>query len=79
MDAGGAGLVEIVRGVALAAAGKPLPQAREVTDELGMEAIHLELSKYRYCTGFVVEGEHLDSVAARGRSRTDRRLSARRR
>ncbi len=62
MDAGGAGLVEIVRGVALAAAGKPLPQAREVTDELGMEAIHLELSKYRYCTGFVIVGEHLDSV-----------------
>ncbi len=62
VDAGGAGLVEILRGVALAADGKPLPSARVVTEELGLEAIHLELSKYRYCTGFVVEGEHLDGV-----------------
>jgi DAK2 domain fusion protein YloV len=62
VDAGGAGLVEIVRGATLAANGKPLPTAPEVTVELGVEAIHLELSKYRYCTGFVVEGEHLDGA-----------------
>ncbi len=60
MDAGGAGLVEIVRGATLAANGMPLPTAPEVAVDLGVEAIHLELSKYRYCTGFVVEGEHLD-------------------
>ena len=59
VDAGGAGLVEIVRGVTLAANGDPLPEA-PAQSELAVEAIHQELSKFRYCTGFVVEGEHLD-------------------
>src|SRR5262249_25524099 len=27
---------------------------------IGLDAVHQELSKYRYCTVFVVEGEHLD-------------------
>jgi dihydroxyacetone kinase-like predicted kinase len=31
-------------------------------EALGLDAIHLELSKYRYCTVFVVEGEDLDSA-----------------
>jgi DAK2 domain fusion protein YloV len=60
VDAGGAGLVEIVRGVALAAAGKPIPELEIESDVLGFEAIHQELSRYRYCTGFVVEGDGLD-------------------
>jgi DAK2 domain fusion protein YloV len=63
VDAGGAGLVEIVRGVALAANGKPIPTAPVVSETLGADAVHQELSRYRYCTGFVVEGEGLDSVA----------------
>ena len=60
VDAGGAGLVEIVRGVALAVAGEPLPVAAAPGATLAIEAIHRELSRYRYCTGFVVEGEGLD-------------------
>jgi DAK2 domain fusion protein YloV len=60
VDAGGAGLVEIARGVALALAGEPLPEAPVETERLGFEAVHQELSRYRYCTGFVVEGEELD-------------------
>ncbi len=60
VDAGGAGLVEIVRGLALATAGEPIPEVRSETAPLGLEAIHLELSRYRYCTGFVVEGDGLD-------------------
>ena len=60
VDAGGAGLVEIVRGVALAAAGEPLPEAEIAGEALGFDAIHQELSDYRYCTVFVVEGEELD-------------------
>jgi len=62
VDAGGAGLVEIVRGVTFAASGEPLPVAVEAGEELGLDAIHQELSRYRYCTGFVVEGQQLDAV-----------------
>ncbi len=60
VDAGGAGLVEIVRGIALAAAGEPLPEAEVAGEALAFDAIHQELSDYRYCTVFVVEGEALD-------------------
>ena len=61
VDAGGAGLVEIVRGVTLAANGEPLPEALAEEEALGFDAIHQELSAYRYCTGFVVAGERLDA------------------
>jgi DAK2 domain fusion protein YloV len=64
VDAGAAGLVEIVRGLAAALTGEALPErpAGEawVLDE---DAVHLELSRYRYCTVFVVEGESLDAGA----------------
>ncbi len=62
VDAGGLGLVELVRGLAAAVSGEPLaePPARE---ELGAEAVHQELSRYRYCTTFVVEGEGLEREA----------------
>jgi DAK2 domain fusion protein YloV len=60
VDAGGAGLVEIARGLQAAVAGTPLPEVPVEADELGFEAIHQELSRYRYCTVFVVEGEELD-------------------
>ncbi len=60
VDAGAAGLVEIVRGIASAVSGEPLPEAPEHTEDVGFEAIHQELSRYRYCTVFVVEGEALD-------------------
>ncbi|MCS7006926.1 MAG: DAK2 domain-containing protein, partial [Gaiellaceae bacterium] len=61
VDAGGAGLVEIVRGVLLQMAGEPLPEAPVEARPLPLEAIHLEPSRYRYCTVFVVEGEALDA------------------
>jgi uncharacterized protein len=60
VDAGGAGLVEITRGIALQLAGEPLPDAPVEGEALSFDAIHQELSKYRYCTVFVVEGEALD-------------------
>jgi hypothetical protein len=63
VDAGGAGLVEITRGLVLALSGEPLPEAPLESETLGLDAIHQELSTYRYCTVFVVEGEHLDQVA----------------
>jgi DAK2 domain fusion protein YloV len=66
VDAGGAGLLELVRGLAAHAAGEPLPEAPP-HEELGFEAIHQELSRYRYCTVFLVEGEELDAAALEGR------------
>ncbi len=62
VDAGGAGLLEIVRGLAAAHAGEAIaPPEPAAEDELGIEAIHQELSRYRYCTVFLVEGEGLDA------------------
>ena len=62
VDAGGAGLLEIVRGVSAALSGEPLPDApAEDARGVGIDAVHQELSEFRYCTVFVVEGEHLDA------------------
>ena len=61
VDAGGAGLLEIVRGLAAAVAGEELPPAPVAREELSMDAIHQELSRYRYCTTFVIEGDALDA------------------
>ncbi|MDX6481900.1 MAG: fatty acid kinase [Gaiellaceae bacterium] len=64
VDAGGAGLVELLRGVAAAVAGEPVPEAPVVAAEgAGFDAIHLEQSRYRYCTVFVIEGDALDRDA----------------
>jgi DAK2 domain fusion protein YloV len=60
VDAGGAGLVELVRGVLHGLTGEELPAATGVADELTEDAIHLEESEFRYCTVFVVEGQALD-------------------
>jgi hypothetical protein len=62
VDAGGAGLVELVRGLAAAAAGEPVAEAAaERYAPLDQDAVHQELSRYRYCTAFVVEGTELDA------------------
>jgi uncharacterized protein len=60
VDAGGAGLVELVRGLAAAAAGEAVSAPRHAKP-IAVEAVHQELSRYRYCTTFVVEGEGLDA------------------
>lgn len=59
VDAGGAGLLELVRGLYAGVAGEALPEPPP-REELGFEAVHRELSRYRYCTVFVVEGTELD-------------------
>lgn len=66
VDAGGAGLVEIARGLVYGASGERLPEVSVETEALSLDAIHLELSRYRYCTVFVVEGERLDQAALEG-------------
>jgi fatty acid kinase len=60
VDAGGAGLVEILRGIAAHVRGEPLPEASREGGALPLEAVHQELSKYRYCTSFFVEGDGVD-------------------
>jgi DAK2 domain fusion protein YloV len=67
VDAGGAGLVELLRGVAAAVAGAPVPESPAVAEPTHVEAIHLEPSRFRYCTVFVVEGEGLDRDELEGR------------
>jgi DAK2 domain fusion protein YloV len=62
VDAGGAGLVDVLRGLAAHLCGGALPEA-PAAKPLSAEAIHLEVSRYRYCTVYVVEGERLDSHA----------------
>ena len=59
VDAGAAGLVEIVRGVAAAARGEELPEL-PTPQKLLPQAVHLEPSRFRYCTAFVIEGKNLD-------------------
>jgi fatty acid kinase len=61
VDAGAAGLVEIVRGLHAAITGETLAPPPDLEQEFGFEAIHQELSQFRYCTVFVVEGEELDA------------------
>src|ERR671931_808894 len=63
VDAGAAGLVEILRGIGAAVSGEELPEAPAHPETLAVEAIHQELSRYRYCTVFVLEGEGLDVAA----------------
>jgi len=60
VDAGGAGLLELVRGLTAGVTGEELPELPAGLEDVGFEAVHQELSRYRYCTVFVVEGEGLD-------------------
>ena len=62
VDAGAAGLVEIVRGLAAHISGEPLPDAPEA-EPITAEAIHQEASRYRYCAVFVVTGDALEASA----------------
>jgi DAK2 domain fusion protein YloV len=67
VDAGAAGLVELLRGLAGAVTGQSLPAAPAVVAAPGADSIHLEPSRYRYCTVFVVEGDGLDRDELEGR------------
>jgi DAK2 domain fusion protein YloV len=63
VDAGGAGLLELVRGIAAAVSGEALPEPPPPDERPAIEAIHQELSRYRYCTVFVIEGAELECEA----------------
>jgi DAK2 domain fusion protein YloV len=62
VDAGGAGVLELVRGLASAVTGEELPELPPGLEAIGLDAVHQELSRFRYCTVFVVEGEGLDAA-----------------
>jgi uncharacterized protein len=62
VDAGGAGLLEILRGITAGMRREELPAAPPA-EAIAVEAIHQERSRYRYCTVFVLEGEELDAEA----------------
>jgi dihydroxyacetone kinase-like predicted kinase len=57
VDAGAAGLVELLRGVAAAVADEPLPAPAPVAPPSLQDGGAERLVGYRYCTTFVVEGE----------------------
>ena len=59
VDAGAAGVVEILRGLAGVLLGAPLPPA----PERRVVAVHAAPSRFRYCTAFLVEGEALEPAA----------------
>jgi uncharacterized protein len=60
VDAGGAGVLELMRGIAAHVHGEPLPELEAMTRGIPLDAVHQELSRYRYCTSFFVEGEQVD-------------------
>ena len=62
VDAGAAGLLEVVRGITAHVRGEELPEARAPSEPLPLEAVHQELSRFRYCTTFFVEGDGVDPV-----------------
>jgi fatty acid kinase len=64
VDAGAAGVVEIVRGIAASLRGEPLPAVppSAAAAVLSEEAIHRGRSRFRYCTVFVIEGDALDAA-----------------
>jgi uncharacterized protein len=62
VDAGAAGLLELLRGAAAAVTGAELPPVSPQLEAVAATAVHQELSRYRYCTTYVVEGEGLDAA-----------------
>jgi DAK2 domain fusion protein YloV len=60
VDAGAAGLVEVLRGIVVHVRGEALPEAAPAPGPLPLEAVHQELSRYRYCTSFFVEGDSVE-------------------
>jgi fatty acid kinase len=60
VDAGGAGVLEILRGIAALVRREELPELEAIGAGIPLEAVHQELSRFRYCTSFFVEGGEVD-------------------
>ena len=79
VDAGGAGLVEIARGMVYGATGEPLPEAPVEAESLGFDAIHQELSRVPLLHGVRRRRRRARQGRPRERARGVRRLAPRRR
>ena len=66
-------------GSRLTSAASRCPTRGRAQASLPLEPVHQELSRFRYCTSFFVEGENVDPERARARAGRVRRLAARRR
>jgi DegV family protein with EDD domain len=61
VDAGAAGLLEFARGAFAGLRGEEVEAPIEaIAAPIGLDGIHLEQSRYRYCTAFLVEGDAVD-------------------
>jgi hypothetical protein len=60
VDAGAAGLVEVLRGISAGVTGEELVIPEHLGETIGEAAIHQQASRFRYCTTFVVEGDALE-------------------
>ncbi len=61
VDAGAAGLLEFARGAFAGLRGQEVEAPIDaIAGPIGLEAVHLEQSRYRYCTAFLVEGDGID-------------------
>jgi uncharacterized protein len=64
VDAGAAGLLEFARGAFAGLRGEEVEAPiGAIAAPVGLDAIHLEQSRYRYCTAFLVEGDDIDREA----------------
>ncbi len=62
VDAGGAGLVELLRGVYFSVADIVMPEVVAEDEDVHPELDH-EFSEFQFCTNFVIEGSGLDREA----------------
>ena len=64
VDAGAAGLVELARGAVAGLRGQAVeaPLAA-IAAPLSIDAVHMEESRFRYCTAFLVAGDGIDGGA----------------
>ncbi len=63
VDAGGAGLVELVRGAIAGLRGEHVGSLAAVAHVSRVRAVHAERSLYRYCTNYLVAGADVDPEA----------------
>ncbi len=63
VDAGAAGLLEFVRGAVAGYRGQaPVVTEIQVATPVSLESVHLEESRYRYCTAYLVEAAQIDTA-----------------
>jgi DAK2 domain fusion protein YloV len=62
VDAGGAGVVELMRGALAGLRGEAVPAPEPGAYAVGVPSEHGDDSRYRYCTSFMLRGEGVDPL-----------------